>query len=1029
MKKRFTLMMMVLCILMSIPLKMMAENVTIHFVDEVGWGDYAAYVYDRSKPDDGSNWLTGKWPGQKAAATDIEEVNYKGKKVKVVTWKIDLKECAAGNAYVLFNNNKYNNKEEKFPSSVGWEVKDGHYYYKDGTTSTTPPSEGSGSGSEITYPTISVKSQYKQEGWGPNNNFNFTTINGIIYTCELKDVPANETVYFRIVKNGKEWGPKSGTDLVLTSDYQKIYQVDNSSVSLKINPSTVQSTYTITYDSENNQIKYTSTSGSGTGGTTGGNTPVEWNTVTTNRLTEKPRVYSQGFYLAGNFFSFSGNEVTYDDAVFKFQQQKDQTIRAVAETAYDVYMVEIPASLTAHAQVMYVDETGKAVKVFGPTSACGISETYPTTEAKSTNWEILNGTEEFKENNNYWDFSTRNKPNIGYSDGLYEVYIAVDKTTHEPAKWMITHQAQKRVAYFISDAPDATAMPLYDTYKTNDAQFANKFFATVNLAANRSYYVISNYIYNNSTVNDAKDYGAFDPNQHAIVSPTTNKLFLQGNGGLDFTGNYPDNLICPNLAPLKVGKANWGIQIVEYNPSRGKTDKHGTPFGFCGDLILRNDRAVLTSVSLVGDAIPGTTAAGSWNYKSNIADMVYDETEQCYKATVVTTVADDGQSKFRFVGNHNSQITWYENTKDEVKEMAKHPHNSTNPNVVGHTADVNDPNKVNYTQVGANPGEDWNIIWNRPAGRWTVRLYFYTTSDGNNPKTDYYYTITASSDMELYDITDIVYDSETNKQNICNKGEYKFLRTWSAYKTWKISNKVDVFVVNNLAEGKSAVKLTLKKINKSDNTGNYHIIPANTGVILATKSAASEIAGAHFVARQNYTSYNKLVIPMEENGSEYVYEGTDNRLLPIYYSKVIPASDANNFNYFFAYYNARIATKDEKKYGASDYLLGFWISKGSKPYQSNSSYLPIAREKAATMNLLGTSYDDFASVATGGSAKKVPGIIFDFANVGGTTGINEVVNQNSKLNDGKYYTLSGQEVEKPTAGGIYIHNGRKFVVK
>lgn len=50
MKKRFTLMMMVLCILMSIPLKMMADEVTIHFVDEDGWGDYAAYVYDKTKP-------------------------------------------------------------------------------------------------------------------------------------------------------------------------------------------------------------------------------------------------------------------------------------------------------------------------------------------------------------------------------------------------------------------------------------------------------------------------------------------------------------------------------------------------------------------------------------------------------------------------------------------------------------------------------------------------------------------------------------------------------------------------------------------------------------------------------------------------------------------------------------------------------------------------------------------------------------------------------------------------------------------
>ena len=914
MKKRFTLMMMVLCFLMSIPLKMMAEIVTVHFVDKEStkWESYAAYVYDTTKPDDGSNRVTGEWPGQKV--TNSEDIKTLANGYKVVTMNIDLKTFALSNVVVIFNNQN-NGKQVPASGQRGMEVKNGYYYYSDGTMSDTAP---------------------------------------------------------------------SGTE-----------------------------------------------TGGGTGGSTGGGTtgPTEkWDTETTNRLTEKKRVYTQGFYLAGSFFTFDKVDgeykINYDDAVFKFQQQNDQSISAVAETEYDVYMVEIPASLDAHAQVMYVDESGNAKKLFFPTSACGISETYPET-AKSTNWETLIGTEVFPENNNYWNFSTRNKPNKGYSDGLYEVYIAVSKKDHEPKMWMITHQAKKRVAYFISDAPDATATPLYDTYKKDDEQFADKFFATINLAANRSYYVISNYIHSTSTVNDAKDYGAFDPKLHAIGCPTTNKLFLQGNGGLDFTGNYPDNLICPNLAPLKVGKANWGIQIVEYNPSRGKTDKHGTPKGFCGDLILRNDRAVLTSVSMVGDAIPGTlNTDGTWNYKSNIADMIYDDTEQCYKATVVTTVADNGQSKFRFVGNRDPKITWYENTKDDVKEMAKHPHDSES--APGRTADVNDPNEVNYTQDGVNPEKDWNIIWNRPAGRWTVRLYFYTYSDGNDPKTKYYYTITASKDMVLHDVTDIVYDSEDNKQNIYNKGEYKFFRTWSAMKTWKISNKVDVFVVTDVAENASAVTLSLKKINKLDDTGNYNVIPAETGVILATKSEASEIPGARFVARQNYKSYNELVIPMEENGTVYKYEGIDNRLLPLYYSQVVPASDDKNFNYFFAYYNARIATKDEKTYGASDYLLGFWISKGSKPYQSNSSYLPIPKDKAATLNRLGTSYDDFKS---DGRAKKVPGVIFDFDNVGGTTGINEVVNQSTKLNDGKYYTLSGQQVEKPTAGGIYIHNGRKFVVK
>ena len=882
---------------------MMAEIVTIHFVDEDGWGDYAAYVYDKTKPNDGSNLVTDAWPGQVATATDIKVVD--GNK-KEVTWKIDLKSCELSNALVIFNNN---NGGKQYPTSSGWDVIDGASYNKDGKI--TSSSEGGSGGS--------------------------------------------------------------------------------------------------------------------TGGSTGGNTPVDWPTVTTNRL--KNHVYTQGFYLAGNFFTFDEDKINYDDAVFKFQQQKDESISEVARTAYDVYMVEIPASLTAHAQVMYVDETGKAKKVFGPTSACGISETYPTTEAKSTNWETLNGTV-FSEDNNYWNFVTRNKRPDEYSDGLYEVYIAVDKTTHEPAKWMITHQAKKRVAYFISDAPDATAMPLYDTYKKDDPQFSNKFFATVNLAANRSYYVISNYVRDNQYADWAKSYGAFNPNLYAISCPTTNKLFLLGNGGVEYTNNKPQNEVLPNEAPVKINKGNLGVQIIEYNPSKGddnrcKDTKH---FGFIAEIQLRSDRAVLTSVSLVGDAIPGTLNADgrTWNYKSNAADMVYDETEQCYKARVVTTAEAYGKP-FRFVGNHDEKITWYENTDGtDPKEMAKCPYDD--PTVPGHTADANDPNKVNYTQKGENSEKDYHIIWNRPAGRWTVRLYFYTYSDGNDPKTDYYYTITANRDMELHDLVDVVYGSETNKQNITNLGGYRYMRTWSAQKSWKISDKVDIFVVSSITDDKSGVvKMTLKNINGYVSGGDDHVIPANTGVILATTSdAASQIPGAKFKSREDFTSYNNLVIPMEQYDTDVTYDGS-NFLKPILLSRVIPSSDKDNYNYLFGYYNAQIATGDKINYGADKYLLGFWISKGSKSYLSNSSYLPIDKETAAKMNRLGTSYDDFGPAV--GSAKKVPGVIFDFDNVGGTTGINEVVNQSTKLNDGKYYTLSGQQVEKPTAGGIYIHNGRKFVVK
>ncbi|MDD6994422.1 MAG: hypothetical protein PUI65_10580, partial [Prevotella sp.] len=346
MKKRFTLMMMVLCILMSIPLKMMAEIVTVHFIDEDGWSDnggkICAYVYK------GNAFLIKDWPG-----TECNDIQIVGGKT-VATWTLNLGDgVTASEAGIVFNCNR-----SQYPAEgVLWKVQDGLYYYKDGTTSTTAPSEGG-------------------------------------------------------------------------------------------------------------------TTGGGTGGGGGSDTPVEWDTEKTNRLTEKPRVYTQGFYLAGNFFSFSGNEVTYDDAVFKFQQQKnDATIETGKD--YEVYKVEIPASLTAHAQVMYVDEFGKTKSIFGPGQKIDITNTYPPTNL-STSWSstLANVCDPItKENSNYWNFISRNASASQYSDGMYNLYIAVEAKTHTIKKWKIEHIGNKRVAFFISDAKNATAMPVYDRYKKEANQF------------------------------------------------------------------------------------------------------------------------------------------------------------------------------------------------------------------------------------------------------------------------------------------------------------------------------------------------------------------------------------------------------------------------------------------------------------------------------------------------------------------------------------------------------------------------------
>lgn len=760
------------------------------------------------------------------------------------------------------------------------------------------------------------------------------------------------------------------------------------------------------------------------------------------------RTYTQGYYLAGNFFTFSGDKVTYDDAVFKFQQQGNDT------EGNAVYMVEIPASLTAHAQVMSVDEFGKPQKVYGPGSAFGISYTCPTTiEAIKTGQLKLAGSdpETFNEGTNYWDIVSRNHSETEYSDGMYKVFITVDKKTGEPTMWKFKHIGNKRVAFFISDAKNATAMPLYDTYKKNDKQFSNAFFGSVNLSAGHSYYVISNYIMNKDYVNKTNElykeelsskYDAHYPDGNVVHCPTTNKLFLLGNGGYVFEEANDHNQFSPNEEPMKPSSDKQGSLIIRYNCSNGNGDEAKKHLGIRGQVIISNTRATITSVSMVGDAIPGTfkvdktTGETVWDYASTAADMTYDETEKCYKVTIVTKAAD-GEKKFRFVGNHTQKINWHEDSTTDPKMKAKTP---LDGNGEGHEATSYDPNRVNYTEKNENSEADWDIIWNRPAGRWTVRLFFYTRNDGNeNAVTDYYYTISANTELELRDFENVVYKSLDNKRIIHNRGGYKYFRTWSAVKAWKISKDVDIFVVDGMTEGTDGkAKFTLKKVN-ADPTNTYNVIPSETGVILATKKTAADIDGhAEERERASLTSYNTMVIPMEEynpnaetTSTDYVgtkYTGK-NLLDTLITAQVVPTKEVKEgvtyYNYLFGFYNAKKGWGVTEGYNDNDFLMGFWISKGTGAFYNNSAYLPIAETDVNKMGCLGVSHNDYTS----NGAKKVPALFFDFANADGTTGIDEVVNQSTKLNDGKYYTLSGQQVEKPTAGGIYIHNGRKFVVK
>ena len=886
--------MMVLCFLMSIPLKMMAESVTVHFIDNNGWTEYDAYVYDNSvkKPISKDH----EWPGFHRKYT-IKTVNNQ----KVVTWTIDLLDCTLANARIIFNK-RASGKYNQYPESGGFEVANNQYYNNTGKT--TDPSEGS-----VISPT--------------------------------PPTPSDEN------------------------------PIDN-------------------------------------------------------------RKYSEGYYLVGNFFNFDGDNINYKDAVFKFQQQKDDA------EGNDVYMVQIPATLTAKAQVMSVDATGTAVAVYGPGKGYAtIDNTNPVVgedhTAKLGPENLVESTEISENDGNFWNMkSRRTLTTEGGQDGSYTYYITIDKDTKKPSLWTIKYDDMKRVAYYLSTDEKATAMTL-TSVRTNITKLnedsgnfnGGKFQGTLYSKDGSEFYAISNAM--RQMEESHKDY-VFEEYRNQVVDTknilsTYPKLFLWGNGGKTLSESA--NQIAATNGTFKLNNGIVGISSWEFNSNKGNNSYNSLWGNTGGEVLQKSTHKIITSLSMVGDAIPGTTTEGGWNWASDAADMEFDVSENCYKATIVTT-GDNTNKPFRFVANRTQEINWFENSNVDQAEMAA-KYNNDGKFGVGHTASPSDPNEISYTESGltVNAGEDYHINWNRPAGTWTVRFYIYTYSqDGNNPSYRYFYTIHKNRDLELRDFGDVVYKSETNVRNIPNKGDYRYFRTWSDNTAWKRPKNVDVFVVSKTpADKNSNGDFELTNINSFN--PSEEVIPANTGVILALKKDL-EVPGAVFHNRKSLITYNTLVIPLEEaTNKDLVYTGGDNRLLPLIEAQVVPTKKGDNYNYLFGFYRAN-KVSDNPIYKDNDFLLGFWISNGTGAFYNNSAYLPIDEVTAAKMKL-GVSYNDFDHTT---GAKKVPGVIFDFANVGsGTTGINEVVNQSTKLNDGKYYTLSGQQVEKPTAGGIYIHNGRKFVVK
>lgn len=762
-----------------------------------------------------------------------------------------------------------------------------------------------------------------------------------------------------------------------------------------------------------------------------------------------------GYYLVGNFFSpynkggeynpgGDGATIDYTNHVyFKFEQQKDKS-----------YAFSIPACLTAHAQILAVDEYDNKM-VYGPGEVFNLHGAKNNTSAwPSTNEAVgticgttavnkLLGSATMAEDNNYWNLVTRND-SVTDDDGMYIFSFTLDKDGN-PSDWQVKHDANTRVTYLIDNMEGATAQPLYDTRIGGEGSFSDNMEAPLYFDGSNGYWAIDYIVNDVSTTGILAQAITATPDIHATKSVNDNsgthdKLFFLGNGGVNYNNSseqYRDK-VWANQKPFTLHL--HGIKRIQYNPNRGDNDlsTQDGSYGLSGSIQVIGGNAadadiLIKTMSMIGDAVEGTYDAvtGDWKYTSTAGDMKYDANERCFSLTISTVGDKYAKSHFRFVANRDADQNWGEtdNNISSTKGFARPTYDAADDD--NHSCMADDPNDVQFRKTAREDEEGFgsttpnkkDILWNRPEGIWTIRFYPELDKDGKDISR---YTISGTKVIKMPFTRCVGKFIRTYSNNVAMAPVNDNVKVYEAYRYGKSENAKD-------PQSQGTVYLRQLKY-----------IPANMGVVLVGKQPAEgtfsdgdklnyslrEAPADMLVEGDNYTT-------VWTKADDYANEEWNNYLQP-----TVTAIDklgnadtddkGNILHRFFGLANFHSTNYYKENQTGDDYIGFFRLTQNGRS-GANKAYLRIPAN-ATVDGGVGAKfgYIDFNGQFLGNetdlnnqSLAKMA-IVFDDEDDGGSTTTVTEVKPNSKDGNASFYTLQGVKVSRPVKG-VYIHNGKKFI--
>ena len=295
--------------------------------------------------------------------------------------------------------------------------------------------------------------------------------------------------------------------------------------------------------------------------------------------------------------------------------------------------------------------------------------------------------------------------------------------------------------------------------------------------------------------------------------------------------------------------------------------------------------------------------------------------------------------------------------------------------------------------------------------------------------------------MVRFNVTTSTYRLIFYKENpvIIKRSKNKFIRTYCSNANWALpaDGKVKAYVVHSYVDGENSDMMKSQGVMK---LREIKYIPAEMGVVLVadgTGVTANEIE-ANLVSKwdgfattqedlwvKNYSdTFNNYLVGLSTDGmfvSEGDFDETENKYVNRNFA-LNWFSNTKTGKALKAEGTSGLEDKANGDAGDNDYL-GFFRLKGN--IQKEYAYLQLSKDVVDyNLQLTGSKEDvKEADVKLSPNFGMVFDTDFDFV-----TGINSISDVKKNGNNG-CYTLQGVKVQRPTAPGLYIMNGKKVIVK